>query len=440
MNTHIVIIGAGPAGEAAARTARNLGPLAEITLVEKAEAGGLCLNRGCIPSKTLLEQIRKKIKSGESINWDEIQQTKNKIIAEIRAGLEASIKRRNINLVRGTARFLTTKSISVESKEGTKEINFDKAIITAGTESVFPPPCDQFRDKLWDSDKMLEISKTPKSIVIIGGGAVGCEFACLLNAAGVKVTIIELQANLIPGEDTLVTATLARSFEANGIKVLTENNVTDMAKEKNGWSLRLAKGEHISSEQVLVCVGRSPQLDNLHLEKAGIVTVKGGLIIDEFLQTTNSDVFAAGDITMATRLAHAAARQGEIAAANALGGKEKYDGDFVPRCLYSWPEVASIGREKWELEEKGVPVKTTRAYFKGSSKAIAAGDTVGFVQIVSDPGSGTILGAQIIGPHATELIHVFAVALKKQMTTRELASVMFAHPTLAESIKEAASK
>jgi dihydrolipoamide dehydrogenase len=187
-------------------------------------------------------------------------------------------------------------------------------------------------------------------------------------------------------------------------------------------------------------VGRVPALDGFGLEKAGIKFEKRQLTVNDRLQTTNPNVYAAGDVTLQTRLAHAASVQGEVAAKNALGGSEIFDGSLVPRCLYSWPEVASVGRWKYELEAENKPVKTSRAFFKGSAKALAAGEADGFVQIVSDPGSGRLLGAQIIGPHATELIHVFSVALKAKMSIADFNSVIFAHPTLSETLKDAARK
>jgi dihydrolipoamide dehydrogenase len=209
-------------------------------------------------------------------------------------------------------------------------------------------------------------------------------------------------------------------------------------KSTHMWKLALLQGEIIEAEQVLVCVGRVPQHKALNLDAAGVQTEKGFLVLNSQLQTTNPDIYAAGDAAT-TRLAHAAASQGEAAAVNALGGKAIYDDRLVPRCLYSWPEVASVGAWKYQWEQAGRPVKATRAFFKGAAKALAANEADGFVQIVSEP-DGRMIGAQIIGPHATELIHIFSVALKANMTTRELAEVMFAHPTLGEVARDAARK
>ena len=446
---NVVIIGAGPAGEAAAKSLRRLSQRAtagsatpepiRITVVEKENAGGLCLNKGCVPSKTLLEHVHGLSQHGLSIDWAKIQQAKESVVTGIRSQLETSFRTLKIELVRGAAKFVDSSTIEVTSASGASRLSFDKAIIAAGTEAFFPPPLDRFRADLLDSDRMLEIRTTPKSVVVIGGGAIGCEFACLLQAAGAQVTIIELTGGLLPGEDEAIVAALTRSYEARGIGVRASTKVEDLQKNADGWRVRLSDGTTLSAEKVLVCVGRVPALAGLDLEKAGIKTERRSLILDESLRTTNPHVYAAGDVGT-TKLAHAAAAQAEVAAANALGDRLTYDGRFVPRCLYSWPEVASIGRWKYELEKAGEPVKTSRAFFKGAAKALAAGEADGFVQIVSDPTNGRLLGAQIIGPHATELIHIFAVALKKEMTTAELADTMFAHPTLSEVCRDAARK
>lgn len=440
---NILIIGAGPAGEAAAKTLRRLSterntPV-NITVIEKEEAGGLCLNKGCVPSKTLLEYVHQRTSVGLPINWQDAQTFKNRVVTGIRSQLETSFRNSKIELIHGTANFSRESTITVQTATGTQAILFDKAIIATGTKAFSPPPLDQFQEHLLDSDKILETTRTPKSLIVVGGGAVGCEFACLMNAAGAKASIVELKDTLLPGEDPAVVSALAGSFEERGIVIKTGNKVVAVEKTADGWKLALSQGDMLEAEEVLICIGRQANFSSLGIEAAGIKMEKGLLVLNDKLQTTNPNVFAVGDAAT-TRLAHAAAAQGEVAAANILGGHEKFDDRFVPRCLYSWPEVASVGAWKYQLEEQNKPVKATRAFFRGSSKALAAGDTDGFVQIVSDPESNKILGAQIIGPHATELIHIFSVALKSKMTVKDLSEVMFAHPTLGEIVRDAARK
>jgi dihydrolipoamide dehydrogenase len=438
---HLLIVGAGPAGEAAAKTARRLSDAdpVTITLVERDAAGGLCLNRGCVPSKALLEQVRKQADSGKPIQWDSLQNFKNAVIGTLRDHVENSFKAAKINTIKGTARFKDSHNVTVTLGTETTVISFDKAIIATGTEIFLPSPLDQFRDQFLNSDRALNITRTPQSVIVVGGGAVGCEFACLLHAAGAKVTILELKETLLPGEDPAVAATLQRSFEQRGIDVRTSNRVVAAEKSGNTWKLALTQGDILEAEEVLVCVGRVPMHAALNVDAAGVQTNKGALVVNAALQTTNPDIYAAGD-AVSTRLAHAASSQGEVAATNALGGHATYDDSAVPRCLYSWPEVASVGAWKYQWEEANKPVKTTRAFFKGAAKALAANEADGFVQIVSDPADGRIVGAQIIGPHATELIHIFSVALKAKMRNQDLAGVMFAHPTLGEVVRDAARK
>ncbi len=439
MPREIIIIGAGPAGEAAASAIKRLDKSVGVTLIEKEFAGGLCLNKGCIPSKTLLEHVHQSASSGKPVPWADLQAIKSNVVTGIRSQLEARLKREGVKLIQGTASFKDAGSVEVKSGDKTEILSFDKAIVTVGTGIFYPPPLDQHKTDLLNSDTMLEISKTPQSIVVVGGGAVGCEFACLLNAAGAEVTLVEMTDGLLPGEDSAVVSALTQSFEKRGIKIKTGTLIKDLKKTGTGWNLTLSSGESLSVEQVLACVGRTPFTQALQLETAGIKLEKNRIQVDNHLRTSNPNVYAAGDVA-GSRLAHHASAQGETAAANALGASQVCDDRFVPRCLYSWPEVASVGAWKYQLEQEGKPVKAGRAFFKGSAKAMAAGDNDGFVQIISDPSSGKILGAQIIGPHATELIHIVSVALKAGMTTKDLSEVMFAHPTLSELVKEAARK
>ena len=438
MLLNIVIIGAGPAGEAAAKCAAQMG--ASVTLVEKEHAGGLCLNKGCVPSKTLLEQIRNATLSGKTVDWTEIQKVKQGVVTGIRSQLETSLKTLKIKFIQGSARFTNPTTIDVTSANSSQSLSFDKAIIAAGTDIFIPKPLDEHRADIFDSDRILELKKTPSSILIVGGGAVGCEFACLLNAAGTKVTMVELTDTLLPGEDAGVSTALANAYEARGINVITGTKVTALERKGHEWHVTLSNGQQLKVAELLSCVGRFIHLTPLALEKAGIQITSNTLPLNPFLQTSNPNIYAAGDVTGQTRLAHAAAIQGRIAALNALGGSEQYDGSLIPRCLYSWPEVASVGKAKHTVEQEKKPVKTSRAFFKGSAKALAAQEAEGFVQIVSDPETGVILGAQIIGLHATELIHVFSVALKKQMTLKEFGDVIFAHPSLSEVMRDAARR
>lgn len=448
MPTSIVIIGAGPGGEAAAKRAVAKG--AQVTVIEKRDLGGLCLNRGCIPSKTLLEagrllsQVRAagdyvKGQNGLHVQWDLLQKKKEAVVTALRTSVGQNFKRLGVRLVQGDAAFLDGKTLSVKTAAGEERLAFDRAVIATGSHPFFPPPFDAFRDKLLDSDRALELPRLPARMIIVGGGAVGCEFACLFRELGVDVTIVEMTETLLPGEDAAVVRTLRQVFEKRGIAVRTGATVKALAGGKV-WKAGLSDGSTLEAEEVLVCVGRRPGVGALALEKAGVKEEKGRIAVNEFLQTSVPSIYAVGDVNGLSLLAHAAAVQGEVAADHALGEKRAYPHHLVPRCLYTWPEVASVGEWAHSAEAKGSAVKTQRFFFQASAKAMASNEPEGFIQIVSEKDGGRLLGAQIIGPHATELIHIFAVALQGGLTVDQLRGVIYAHPTLAEGVKEALSR
>ncbi len=366
-----------------------------------------------------------------------MKREKIRVIEQLRSDLDKSFKMLGVKQVRGNASFNSPQSVEVTDSGSRTQISFDKAVIAAGSSAVFPPPTDQFLDQILDSDRIFEIERVPQSIAIVGGGAVGCEFACLFNALGSKVFVIEKTAGLVPGEDALVVQTLRKSFEARDIEIFDSVTIASLARGKKSWQITLSDQKEFQAESLLVCTGRRPDTQSLNLEAAGIKTEgKGNLIeLNGRLQTSNANVFAAGDVTGLSLLAHAGTIQGECAAKNALGGAQNYNGDFVPRCLYTWPEVASIGLWKESAENAGIPVKGQRYFFQGLSRALAEGQTEGFVQILSHKESGKILGAQIIGPTATEIIHIISVALQQQMSRDELHEVIFAHPTFSEGVR-----
>lgn len=445
-----VVIGAGPAGESAARTlARNK---AHVTLIEKEHVGGLCLNRGCIPSKTLLSFGKKisdyrrslapilppaqqKIQIGESA-WQEIKKEKKAVVEKIRAQIQTSIRQHKIELIQGEAKFLSPHEI-ILSHSPSQKISFDKAVIAIGSAPLIPAPFNQHARSLLNSDQIFDLERIPKSMLIVGGGAVGCEFACLFHELGTEITIIEMKENLLPGEDPLIVGALRKSFEKRGIKILDSLTVREIFPSVEGWNAAFSDGTSLSIEKILVCVGRAPYINQLDLEKAGIRYSLKGIETDSTLRTTNPNIYAVGDINGLSLLAHAGSVQGECAAANALGIKTSYDGQNIPRCLYTWPEVASVGMWLSDTSKSGIDLKSCRFFLEASGKALAEGEVEGLIQIVYEKTTEQILGAQIIGPHATEMIHILSVAIHQKMTRKDLCGVVFAHPTLSEGIRSA---
>ncbi|MBI3012288.1 MAG: NAD(P)/FAD-dependent oxidoreductase, partial [Elusimicrobia bacterium] len=350
---NLVVIGGGPAGETAARVAAKR--KATVSLIEKDSLGGLCLNRGCIPSKTLLSAGKKIAEMRRSsvlkplLNetgsvqdvWSEMIKEKNRVVQKIRLSLEKLVKAGGIQILSAQASFLDGHRLRVSNRDKKEEISFEKAIVAVGSVPVFPPPLDALQAKLLDSDKILELEKVPKSMIILGGGAVGCEFACLFNALGARITILEKTNDLLPGEDPLIVQTLRKSLEKRGVQVIPSVTV-QKAEEKGGsWEITCSNNTVLHAEFVLVCAGRKPNFGSLNLEKANVECSSRGIQVNSRLQTTHPDIYAVGDVNGLSLLAHAGSAQGEIAALNALGEETEYDGSLVPRCLYTWPEVAS---------------------------------------------------------------------------------------------------
>lgn len=451
---NLVIIGAGPAGEAAAKYAAKhqavdtaTGRLGRpsVTVIEKDFVGGACLNRGCIPSKTLLS-LAKKIRDLKELFitppeskalWDEMRKRKDRVIRALRADDEKSISLAGAKILKGKARFASPKSLTVSTKDGEKKLDFDKAVIAAGSVPIFPPPLDERKKDILDSDRIFDVETLPDSVAIVGGGAVGCEFACLLNELGVKVTIIEKTGGLLPGEDSQIVSALRKSFEKRGIQIKDSVTAEKLEGNAGAWKITLSDGSTLEAGQILACVGRRPSVESLGLETTSVKSSPKGIQVNSHMQTSNPDIFACGDVTGLSLLAHAGSAQGEIAAANALEESKEYDGSLVPRCLYTWPEVASVGITAGQAQENKIETAGKRFFFAASGRALAEGDSEGFIQIVLEKSSEKILGGQIIGPHATELIHVLSVAIKAGMKSKDLKEVIFAHPTFAEGIKGA---
>ncbi len=447
----LVVIGAGPAGESAARAASK--NKISVQIIEKENLGGLCLNRGCIPSKTLLSfgkkcfslqhGIGKKFFSGpkdlRKEFWQEIRKEKDRVVQTLRESISKTIHLNGIQIQSGSAKFISPKELEISSPSEKKVLNFEKAVIAVGSHPIFPPPLDEFKKDLLDSDRILELDELPLKWLIVGGGAVGCEYACLLQALGCEVTLLEMMDQIIPGEDPNISNTLRKSFEKRGVKVLNSLTIQTLSKENSNWNVTFANGSTDSFNEILVCGGRRANVEGLDLEKAGIKVGSKGISVDETLATSNPNVFAIGDVNGLSLLAHAGSLQGEIAARNALpnSNKKRYDGRLIPRCLYTWPEVASVGLWLSDTKKMGIETKSQRFFFEGSARALAEGETEGFLQIISEKENGKILGAQMIGPHVTEIIHILSVALSQGLTRENLREVIFAHPTLSEGIRSA---
>ncbi len=413
MQYDLAIIGAGWAGFNAAKKAHDFG--LKVALIERDLIGGTCLNRGCIPTKALIQSAKvytlaKKSKlfgidiSEARINFSEIQARKEKIIRQLRQGMEFSLK--GVDLIAGEANCLPDNSIEV----GNQKIDTRHILIACGSKPVELKGFKFDGKKILSSDDILNLKEIPASLLIIGGGVIGCEFASFFSSLGTQVTLVEMLPQLLPAEEPEVAKKLESIFKKRGIKVNTNTDASTL--DLNNFS------------HVLVCVGRVP------LEKINV---------DEYLRTGALNIYAAGDCIGGIMLAHYAAYQGEIAAENIArpDSPKKCDNANIPNCIFIDPEVSSIGLKEAEARDKGIEVKIHKFDFLGSGMARILDETDGFIKVISDGHNGKILGASIIGPRATELIGILAVAISSGLTAAQIKNTIFAHPTLSEAIHDA---
>ncbi|MDR1123453.1 MAG: dihydrolipoyl dehydrogenase [Elusimicrobiota bacterium] len=453
MSKKIVVIGAGPGGYPAALKAAALG--AEVVLIEKYEPGGVCLNCGCIPSKSLLDaahrfhdlHVLKNISSAvahdavdalrASPDFEKIQARRAGVIEKLRQGLLGLFKRAKINYIKGEACFTGPREVQVNGQK----IAFDAAVIAVGTKAFFPPPFDKYQDQLRDNRTVFNLDKVPARLAIIGGGVIGCEFACIFNALGSKVSIIEMAPSIISSEDEASIRVLKTSLEKRGVEIKTGRAAKDISFDGPVKKILLDDGSAVEAEEVLVAVGRAVDLESLNLAAAGIKPERRGIKVNpQTMQTSAPDIYAAGDVNGLCLLAHAAHAQGETAAKNIMGVASSYDNDMIPRAVYTWPEVASIGLNKKEAEAKGIEAKVYKSFLMANGRALTQEAAEGFVQIVADAKTDKVIGAQIVGAGASEMIHIPQMAILAGFTAYKLEETVFAHPTMSEAIKEALAR
>jgi len=427
-NYDLAIIGAGWAGFNAAMKAGQSG--CKVALIEKDKLGGTCLNRGCIPTKALIQSakilslIKKSSAFGvradnPSINFSEIQRRKEQIVSQLNSGMQFMLKNnKNINFIQGEARIVSAGELKI----GKEKIAAKNILIATGSKPAELPDLKFDGKKVISSDDILNLESIPKSLLIIGGGVIGCEFASLFSVLGSNVTIIELLPQLLPQEDKELAKKLETIFKKRGIKVMT------------GFDAKAINFDNY--DLVLLAIGRRP--NNLGLSEIGIRLEKDRVVVDDYLATSIPNIYAAGDCIGGIMLAHYASYQGELAAAN-LGSAEKKKADScaIPNCIFTDPEVASVGIAEEKARQSGIETKISRFDFQASGMARILGETEGFIKIVSHKQNGDILGASIIGPKATELIGILTLAVKSHLKAAQVRDTVFAHPTLSECVSEA---
>ena len=455
----VLVLGGGPAGYIAAATAARLG--AEVTLVEERELGGTCLNRGCVPTKAMvaaaarLAAVRGAAEfgvrvSGVEVDYGALLARREAVTAQLRQGVAHLLRARKVKVVAGRATLAGPGRLVVASgarlPDGSLapealELRGDAVVLASGSEPARLPLFDWDDPRVMTSDELLRLEALPTSLAVVGGGVIGCEFASLFARLGTRVTVVELMDQLLPGEDRRAAQALRQAFRKAGIEVFTGSGVEAVEDAgAAGLRLRLAGGAEVVAERVLVSVGRQPRSRGLGYEEAGVrLDGRGFVAVDASLRTSLPDVFAAGDVAGPPLLAHWAYHQGALAAGNAVTGeRRRSDAAVVPSCVYSVPEVASCGLTEDRARAEGRDVEVAQVRFNANSKAVIEGEADGFVRLVCEPGGGRVLGATLVGPHATELVHEVALAVQAGVSLNEVAATIHAHPTLAEAVGEAA--
>jgi len=443
----ITIIGGGVGGYPAAIKAARMG--AAVTLVEKDLLGGTCLNRGCIPTKSLLHagEVVQTMKDAETfgvrckgyaVDFAAMMARKQAVVNQLRNGVQGLLRNKKVNVVQGSARLLDPGKIEIA--ETGEVIQSDKILIATGSK----PRHFDFKGgaglELLNSDQALELEKLPKSVVIIGGGVIGLEFAQIFNSLGAEVTVLEILENIAAGIDTDIAATLGQIMTRRGVDIVTGAAIQRLFGKKGRITVHYeAAGEKktAAGEKVIMAVGRVPVTEGLGAKKLGLAVEKGALVVSDQMETNLPGVYAAGDVTGKTMLAHAAAAQSECAVDAMFGRKTPFLGHAIPRCIYTSPEVGSVGLSEATARER-FDIEVGRFPLVACGKALVLNETEGFVKIIAEKKYGEVLGVHIIGPRATDMIAEAVLGMSMEMTVEELAHAMHPHPTLSESLMEAA--
>ena len=441
---NVVVIGAGPGGFRAARRCAQRG--ASVAVIEKEFVGGTCLNWGCIPSKTLLAsahlllRARSAAEMGIDIpsatpNWAKIQERREAIVAGLRKGMMGGAKASKIAYIEGRAVVTAPGKIKVTADGQTRELEADKLILATGSESIEIPSIPFDGNVVISSKEALSLPEIPKSMVIVGGGVIGCEMACAYAAMGTKITVVEALDRLLPMTDAWVTRLVMREFKSLGIEAMAGKKVTSVDKSAAPAKVNLASGETLEAEKVLISVGRRAVVDPevlgaLNLEMNGPV-----IKVNKKMETNVPGVYAIGDAVGTTYLAHGATAEAEIAAANATGGNEEIlDYDLIPRVIFTFPEVASVGVSEDQCQAEGRDVTVGKGFYKANGRSVAENDTFGQIHAIRDNAMNEIVGITMVGPMATEFV---AFARTLIGTCEPIRQITFPHPTVSETLEDA---
>lgn len=446
----LLVLGGGPGGYVAAIKAAQLG--AEVTIVEKQYFGGTCLNVGCIPTKVLLhtadlyhmmnDASYLGIKADKiEVDWDRLLARKREVIQKLVGGVESLLANNQVTMIRGQGSFVTKNQLEVVVEGGHKEmVTFDRAIIATGSEpTIFPIPGIE-GENILTSNEVLSFETLPESMCIVGGGVIGSEFASVFSRLGVKVTIVEMLPRIVRAMDDDVVQFLDYELKSQGVEILTGSKVEKFESCDAQVKVEVSTPEgkrSIMAEKVLLSIGRRPMITNMGLERIGI-RVDRGIVVNDRMQTNVKNIYAIGDCTGGVMLAHVASAQGIVAAEDSMNSRIDVEFKSIPYCVYTKPEIAGVGMTEEQVQEAGMDYSVGRFPLMANGKSLILGETDGLVKFIVDNATNEILGMHMAGPKATELIVEGALAIRLEATIDEIITTIHAHPTVGESLHEAA--
>lgn len=450
MTVKLTIIGAGPGGYVAAIRAAQKG--AQVTVIEDDKVGGTCLNRGCIPTKTLVasaealqharraEDFGLEISGTVGYNLAKIRERRDKVVAIQVNGVRNLFKSWGVTLIEGRGSILSNDVVRAVRKDGiTHDIKSDKIIIATGSRPAMLPGFPFDDENVITSDDAVLLKKIPKSLLIIGAGVIGSEFAFIYRSFGSEVTLVEMLPRALSTEDDEMSDIIEREFKKSKIRLLANVKVEKVEPGADGMMIAtLSGGRQLQTDMILISIGRTMNSENIGLEAVGVNKGRRGeIIVNEKMETNVPGIYAIGDVTGKILLAHVASHQGLVAVENALGGDEKMDYTVVPSGIFTMPEIGSVGLREQQAVEKGIKVKVGRFQYRTLGKAHAMGEIAGMVKVIADEATDRVLGVHICGAHATDMVHEGALAVQMGVTAEQLGHMIHAHPTLSEAIMEA---
>jgi len=448
----IVVIGGGPGGYVAAIEGAKQG--AKVILIEKENLGGTCLNRGCIPTKALVRssEVYELVKNSKDYgifsassgyDFSEIIERKNEVVKELVGGIDYLMSKNNITVFKGSGEITDKNTVFVKEKNKEVTINAKNIIIATGSATFIPPIKGVESKNVLTSTEMLNLTMLPEKIIIVGGGVIGMEFAFICRALDADVSVVEFADDILIAMDEDIRNEIREAALEKGIKIYTGSKVEEIIDTEEGKSIVVFDKEdikgYITGDKILMSVGRVPFYGNIDLEKIGIsLNDKGrGIKVNSRMQTKAENIYAVGDVTNIIQLAHVASHQGLVAVENILGKDTEAEYSVIPSAIFTMPEIASVGITEKIAKEQGISVNVGKFPFGANGKALTQGERRGFVKIITEEKTGIILGGAIIGPHATDLIHEVAIAVKNKLTAEHVINTVHAHPTTAEAVHEA---